>query len=1829
MNRKLKSLMSLLLCAAMLFGMLPAGLLTAFAAGGGSPAEAAPVPEYHVVAWGGIIRQAGKTVTGDSTQAAAGTVLEISLDETKWAGHSFACWKSADGTVIPQKSFRTLVDRLAAFYPVFSDMAGSFGDWETVVRGTYCTDGTLYARTDRTTGLREFRAERGYHRDYTYERVSGEQHVVHCTDCPYTEVCSHYWNAGAVTTEASHLTDGVKTYTCVQCGEKKYELVERSNSHSYPSSPKDSDYVIDEPAVDGKPGRRHLTCTVCGFAQEPKEYILSALPESTKPVRHFTYESKSPYGANSGLNSARVEEHYISDNAYYFSIKAEAVAYQFEFLWVDHGAHSPVYIRSGSRYGTPDTAYYGIIAYADDRAEFLSMINSSYMLSGYNNGRLSSHLTSPYSGSRYFEQLWNDPYQRTKLKIKAENVTRPGWKTPLTEYEYDYGSGRKPLLYVDGNNVCVFQYVGPGDSMELKLTEELDEFPFAEPDRDRITWFGYEVTDGTYPAKSWDSHFGMISVESADDDRRVTPYAAGTGKVFSHWEKYHFDTKRFEFCTDAAIWTPSVSDVTRLRAVFRDVTYHIRVNGGYYQISTGWEAWSEETFTEGDVPYGREIRLWADSSLVPEGKETDGFVDRNGNRLSSYRFRPDADGEYTMTYKDLEAYFEANARNGTVKRDGEAFSGGRFPVGSGLTLTTESQDPALYPYFIGWCRIRYGMSGEELTVVSTDETYSPTVESDSENNRITAVWSASPTLPEKQWHTVSIVRGFAMQQGDGVAVSCLYVPGNTELRVIRDPSEQLLVQTWVASDADTGAVIESRTASEYGTWFFIASASSEDGKGGGKYDGKGGKPGAGGVEYPANVTVTGTVSVCAEDAHVWNEGRVTAPPDYVQDGVKTYTCTVCGSERTEPVAKLDCYCVHACRTCGGCTLPADDPACGSARCTCTVKNPPILFNQTGSISGVSGNVTLVVAETEVSGTADTPYLRFVAEAAEGYEIERIYDLSLRNADGSTYTLPVGETPTVTLTVGRANAEALRDGRMFLTHITSRGAEMYGAGFRTVAVDAEAGTVTFTVESFSPFLLVSTPVARYGRSALAALPNAAALLYAYDRIAEGVADSVAEIGVYNGTDALTKEELETAFDAYRCDYTGHFWLGNAYSVSYRTDTVLSLTPTYLLSGAELESAKAAFETAAAGLLSGITSDMSEYEREKLLHDRLAARVTYDAAAANRHNPYGALVEGRAVCEGYAEAFAYLLRKAGILSFIVTGTSNDPATGTSVGHAWNLVRIDGAYYHTDLTWDDQGETVFYAYFNKTLAAILEDHTIDEKAYALPVCDSETADYFTVNGGKLPAFDLVAVTGLLNEGGGTARVFITGDPAAFIDAFRENLSAIIAGMGLTGKIQTGYTSLGREVILTVRSAEPIRIPLPVPSAGLVYNGTWQQGIPEGTGYRLISGFSALNAGSYTAVAETAPGYAWEDGTTGKREIGWSIAKATPIVSVPTGIRGEQGKTLSAGAILPDGWSWTDGNTVMTETGTHSFPAIYTPEDPVNYSVPAAVEVAVEVTALQGHPAKPTVGITGSYTYNGGEQTATVTGYDSATMNITGNIGTDAGEYTVRVTSKTGQWADGTTEAVERSWTVLRKPVTPTVSVTGEYTWTGTAITPAYTVTVDGAPLDAGEYTVAITDNVDAGTGKITVTDKAGGNYAVAETVATFSIGRKNPPAPVMTDGQNGRWSAGSENGLIFRSDAPFADFIGVLVDGRMIASGQYTVREGSTVVELKPAYLATLTPGEHQLTIRSAGGDAAARFRVEAAAPAEASGFSWTWIVLAAAVLIAAAVLYEAVIRKKRKR
>lgn len=112
-----------------------------------------------------------------------------------------------------------------------------------------------------------------------------------------------------------------------------------------------------------------------------------------------------------------------------------------------------------------------------------------------------------------------------------------------------------------------------------------------------------------------------------------------------------------------------------------------------------------------------------------------------------------------------------------------------------------------------------------------------------------------------------------------------------------------------------------------------------------------------------------------------------------------------------------------------------------------------------------------------------------------------------------------------------------------------------------------------------------------------------------------------------------------------------------------------------------------QTIADSLLADILPGMSDYERLLIIHDRFIEWGDYgDMTGADAGNIRGALINRRAVCEGFARAGLYLCQKASIPCIFVTGQMQTSTVNDTWGnHAWNFVQLDNEWYLMDLTSD----------------------------------------------------------------------------------------------------------------------------------------------------------------------------------------------------------------------------------------------------------------------------------------------------------------------------------------------------------------------------------------------------------------------------------------------------------------------------------------------------------------------------------------------------------------
>lgn len=317
--------------------------------------------------------------------------------------------------------------------------------------------------------------------------------------------------------------------------------------------------------------------------------------------------------------------------------------------------------------------------------------------------------------------------------------------------------------------------------------------------------------------------------------------------------------------------------------------------------------------------------------------------------------------------------------------------------------------------------------------------------------------------------------------------------------------------------------------------------------------------------------------------------------------------------------------------------------------------------------------------------------------------------------------------------------------------------------------------------------------RYGRTKLNA-----DLQYIYDALVSGCESAKPEIKVdISGRSIDLSKELDKVYTMFYGDYPEYFWITGGWDASF-DGIVLTVKPHYSIPGGNLSVAKSKYNGQINALTSGLNG--SDYNKAKILHDRLIDHVEY-VSAENDQNAYGALVEGKAVCNGYTRAYQHLMNKVGIPAWYVAGASVNPATSTSIAHAWNLVKLDGDWYYTDVTWDDQGENTFYAYFNITTDQLLKDHVIhSDYTDFVPHATATGANYYNIENRQFTGYDQNRLVDLLKKDGRKTQIYINGNVADFIASVNANLLSIGEQLGGTGAFQISYgtLTLGNALIL-----------------------------------------------------------------------------------------------------------------------------------------------------------------------------------------------------------------------------------------------------------------------------------------------------------------------------------------------------------------------------------------------------------------------------------------------
>lgn len=249
-------------------------------------------------------------------------------------------------------------------------------------------------------------------------------------------------------------------------------------------------------------------------------------------------------------------------------------------------------------------------------------------------------------------------------------------------------------------------------------------------------------------------------------------------------------------------------------------------------------------------------------------------------------------------------------------------------------------------------------------------------------------------------------------------------------------------------------------------------------------------------------------------------------------------------------------------------------------------------------------------------------------------------------------------------------------------------------------------------------------ARYGYNTLSAEEKVI-----YDKIVKAASSYQSTVDFGKEISAATYQKVFTM--AYFQE-TGLFWFRGLLD-HFSGDTSQTASLYYRTDEASAVKMQGEIDAVVKKIFASFPSGATDVDKLKVIHDYIAKNCAFTKDGDFPQTIYGALVQGKVQCEGYAKAMGYLCDKAGIENLLIVGTIIN--NGSELSHAWNMVKIDNEWYNIDATWDDptghedNPNYVRYTYFNVPDAEILNKshfQDLDLTAFTPPSAKATKANY-----------------------------------------------------------------------------------------------------------------------------------------------------------------------------------------------------------------------------------------------------------------------------------------------------------------------------------------------------------------------------------------------------------------------------------------------------------------------------------------------------------------------
>lgn len=226
----------------------------------------------------------------------------------------------------------------------------------------------------------------------------------------------------------------------------------------------------------------------------------------------------------------------------------------------------------------------------------------------------------------------------------------------------------------------------------------------------------------------------------------------------------------------------------------------------------------------------------------------------------------------------------------------------------------------------------------------------------------------------------------------------------------------------------------------------------------------------------------------------------------------------------------------------------------------------------------------------------------------------------------------------------------------------------------------------------------------------------------------------EQAIYNGlvlgsTDidissyALPVENLHKVYVDILNNNADLFYVDSSWGYSYDNQGyVVTITPSYNMSGSQRENATAEFNREIKYITDQVDESWSDLEKALFYHDYLCIHFEYDNDGGETiYDAYHMLTQKKGVCQAYTLLYNYLLKQEGIEGAF--------ALSDAMNHIWNIVNINGKWYHTDVTWDDPlsdaaGRSCHYNFLRSDAGISSQNHYSWTADYSCTAADYDSA-------------------------------------------------------------------------------------------------------------------------------------------------------------------------------------------------------------------------------------------------------------------------------------------------------------------------------------------------------------------------------------------------------------------------------------------------------------------------------------------------------------------------